>query len=316
MDRPSTRYRLLQYIPYINSSGIETDVVVIPGRIKRWNILRWVNRYDGVFIQKKLFSRPEQWYLRKKAKRIVYDFDDAIMYTNLKFSSHTRRYKRFGYMMDIADLLIAGNRYLAGFVGDRCRDKAIIVPTVVDVARYPLHTRNNSGATIGWIGTKSTQVYLDMIEPALKKLITKYPQVQVKIVSDKMPGFCGSGIIWEEWGVDKELELFKGFDIGIMPLKEDTWTKGKCGFKIIQYMATGIPVVCSPVGMNTEIVRDGVNGFFASNLEEWETAISRLIEDADLYKRMAIAARQTVEKNYNLASWGPYLANLIKEELC
>lgn len=316
LDRPSTRYRLLQYTPYLNSCGIETETAVVQKRFKRWHALKRADKYTGVFIQKKLFSRAEQWYLRKKANKIIFDFDDAIMYTKSQFSTCARRYKRFRYIMDIADLVIAGNKYLAEFFGDEYAKKMVVIPTVVDVSGYLLHSRNNSDVILGWIGTKSTQMYLDIIEPVFVKLVKKYPKVQIKIVSDQTPRFRSNNIIWSKWDKDKELEDLSSFDIGLMPLRDDPWTKGKCGFKIIQYMATGLPVVCSPVGVNIEIVKNGVNGFFASSLAEWEENISRLIDDIDLYRKMSIAGRQTVEKGYNLAYWGPFMADLLAERIC
>lgn len=305
IDRPSTRYRLLQYIPYINSSSIDTEVVVIPKGIRRWRIFGGIE--GDIFIQKKLFSRLELRYLRKKARKIIFDFDDAIMYTKSRFSSSTRRYRRFRNMMDTADLVIAGNGYLAGH-----NDKAVVIPTVIDVSRYPLHSRSSSNVVLGWIGTKSTQDYLEEVIPVLKRL----PNIQIKIVSDQMPSFCEKNITWERWSGEREMEQLLNFDIGLMPLREDPWTKGKCGFKIIQYMAAGIPVVCSPVGVNTQIVKDGVNGFLASTVAEWEDRIKRLINDTDLYRRTAASGRETVEKNYNLSYWGPYLAGLLKERMC
>lgn len=315
IDRPSTRYRLIQFLPYLNSGGIETEVVVVQERFKRWGAIKGADRYSGVFIQKKMFSRVEQWYLRKKAKKIIYDFDDAIMYTKSKYSKSTKRYERFKFMMGVADLVISGNKYLADLAGEEYRDKAVIIPTVIDVARYPLHSRGNSGITLGWIGTRSTQVYLDMIEPIFSRLIKKYSEIQIKIVSDAMPGFCRDKIVWEKWCEDKELDALNSFDIGLMPLREDPWTIGKCGFKIIQYMAVGVPVVCSPVGVNTEIVKNGVNGFYASTFEEWEMGISRLIDDIDLYRKMSAASRQTIEKGYNLSYWGPYLTEVLRNTL-
>lgn len=301
LDRPSTRYRLLQYIPYINSSGIETDVVVIPKGFRR---LRGIKRYDGVFIQKKLFSRIEQWYLRRNAGKIIFDFDDAVMYTKSNFSTSSRRCKRFRYMAGIADLIIAGNEYLAGY-----SRKAIVVPTVVDVSKYPIHSLNNM--TLGWIGTESTQGYLEMIIPVLRKI----PNVRVKIVSDRRPGFCDGKIVWERWSEERELDQLVSFDIGLMPLADDPWTRGKCGFKIIQYMAAGIPVVCSPVGVNTNLVRDGVNGFLASSLLEWETKITRILMDTDLYRRMSRAGRETVEKGYDIRYWGPVFAKRVYDSI-
>lgn len=311
LDRPSTRYRLLQYIPYINYIGIKTDIVVIPKKLNRRDIFKGTSEYDGVFVQKKLFSKVEQWYLKKRAKKIIFDFDDAIMYTKSKFSASTRRYKRFKYITKIADLVIAGNRYLASLTS-----KAAVIPTVIDVSKYPLHSRDTLEKALGWIGTKSTQGYLDMIKPVLEKIIIKYPKVKVRIISDEMPDYITNNIVWEKWDKDKEMDQLLSFDIGLAPLTKDPWTEGKCGFKIIQYMAAGIPVVCSPVGVNKEIIKDGVNGFYASTPLEWEDRIMRLIEDINLYKNISIACRDTVEKKYNLAYWGPYLAGIIKEKLC
>lgn len=313
LDRPSTKYRLLQYLPYINKSGIETQVMVISNEIKRWRILKEACKYDGVFIQKKLLSKVEQWYLSKEAKKIIYDFDDAIMYTKAKYSQSSRRYKRFEFMMDTADLVIAGNKYLAEI---KYTGKTVVIPTVIDVNKYPVHERNNSSVTLGWIGTKSTQDYLNTLAPVLLKLTEKYPHLKVKIVSDVIPCFCENNIVWEKWNEKKEIDQLLSFDIGIMPLLDDPWTRGKCGFKIIQYMAIGIPVICSAIGVNTEIVKDGICGFFASSSNEWETAVSKLIDDIDLYRKTQTACRETVEKNYNLSYWGPFLAELLEEKLC
>lgn len=317
LDRPSTRYRILQYLPYMNSNGIETTVSVLPRGVKAVDILHSADKYTGVFLQKKLLGRVELWYLRKRAKKIIYDFDDSVMFTKSRYSKSARKYKRFVNTMEAADLIIAGNKYLAELAGKEHAGKVVIVPTVIDAAKYPLHNRSGTDVTVGWIGTKSTQGYLRIIRPLFDVLTKKHTNLKFKIVSDEKPTFCDDiNIIWEEWDKDTETEQLLSFNIGIMPLKDDPWTRGKCGFKIIQYMAAGLPVVCSPVGVNTEIVKNNINGFHANDINEWEICISKLIEDMDLYKRIARAGRETVEKNYNLKYWGPYLANIVKEKLC
>lgn len=317
LDRPSTKYRILQYQPYLNSAGIETSMCVIPKGAKILEVLHSANKYSGIFIQKKLLSRVEQWYLKKRAKRIIYDFDDAIMYTKKNHSEDSRRYKRFNCMMSNADVVIAGNKYLADIACADHSGRVVVIPTVIDISKYPLHARNDYSVTVGWIGTRSTQGYLKITEPVFDRLVNKYPLVKIKIVSDKKPEFCNNNkIIWERWDQDKEIEQLLSFDIGIMPLIEDPWTKGKCGFKIIQYMAVGVPTVCSAVGANKEIVTNEVNGLYANSVEDWEKNISRLIEDKELYKKLAVAGRKTVEEKYNLAYWGAYLANVLKERLC
>jgi glycosyltransferase involved in cell wall biosynthesis len=216
-------------------------------------------------------------------------------------------------MIEAADLIVAGNEYLADFAGDK--NKVIVVPTVVDVSKYPIHSRNGNNVTIGWIGSRSTQNYLENIVPVFKKITDRYPQVIVKIVSDEMSSWSSGNVVWERWGKEKEIEQLLSFDIGIMPLMDDPWTRGKCGFKLIQYMATGIPVVCSPVGVNNSIVQNGVNGFFASGTNDWEEKLSLLIEDKNLYNSMAVNSRNIAEKNYNLAHWGTFLSGKIKSIL-
>jgi len=312
MDRPSTKYRLLQYEPYLNKNGIDTDIHVLPEGLKRWKLFARAGMYDAVFVQKKLFSRIQLWYLRKKAKKIIYDFDDAIMYTKTKYSSNTRRYKRFKYMIKIADCIIAGNKYLAN-MSDKKKTK--IIPTVLDVANYPLHKRRGMDVVIGWIGTKSTQEYLIPLETLFNNIEKKFPRVTIKIVSDEKPLFSTESVKWEKWNEKKEIEQLLSFDIGIMPLVDNPWTRGKCGFKIIQYLAGSIPVVCSPVGANIDIIKDRINGFYASNMPEWEEAISALVVDLELYKKMAIEGRDNAEKNYNLSVVAPYFVKLIKDSI-
>jgi glycosyltransferase involved in cell wall biosynthesis len=312
MDRPSTRYRLVQYVPHLKENGIETDIRVLPSGLKRWKLFSTSGLYDAVFVQKKLFSRIQIWYLRRKAKKIIYDFDDAIMYTKSKYSFNTRRYKRFRYMIKIADCVIAGNKYLAGMSDT---EKTKIIPTVLDVAHYPLHKRRGTDIVVGWIGTKSTQEYLSFLEMLFDKIEKKFPRVTIKIVSDEKPKFSIESVEWEKWNEAREIEQLLSFDIGIMPLSDNPWTRGKCGFKIIQYMAGGIPVICSPVGANVDIVKDKMNGLYASGVSDWERAISDLIMDIELYKKMAVAGRENAEKNYNLSILGPYFAKLIKDSI-
>ena len=313
-DRPSTRYRWLQYLPYLAALGMKTELAVIPKGIKRWRVLRSAGKFDAVFIQKKLLSRIEQSYIRRKTRVIIYDFDDAIMYTPKRHGMNTRRYKRFRYMSAAADCIIAGSKYLAAAVPFTRAGKVTVIPTVVDVSRYPVHHRSGTITTVGWIGTSSTQRYLEILKPVFNRLNGRYPHVRIKIISDRKPDI--SNIMWERWNAGKEMDQLLSLDIGLMPLHNDRWAEGKCGFKIIQYMAAGIPVVCSPVGVNKELVTHGVNGFHADSAEQWEQGLFRLIDDKVLYNRMAAAGRKTAETRYNLKFWGPYFAGIIKGYIC
>ena len=313
-DRPSTRYRWLQYLPYLKQAGVEAELAVIPKGFNRWRMLRAINGVNAVFIQKKLFSRLEQVYIGRKARTIIYDFDDAIMYTPVQYGTGTRRYKRFCSMAAAASHIIAGNRYLAAAVPADRSGKVTVIPTVVDVTRYPVHKRGGPITTIGWIGTSSTQQYLEKLKPVFSKITGRYSGVTIKVISDRHPGM--GNIVWEQWNADREMDQLLSIDIGIMPLDSNPWTEGKCGFKIIQYMAAGIPVVCSPVGVNKEVVTDSVNGLHADSIDQWEQSLSRLIEDKVLYDNMAAAGRKTADSRYNLQTWGPYFADFIKECIC
>lgn len=326
INRPSTRYRLLQYMPYLSIQRLSLKPAVIRKTFDRWKMFNRADQYAGVFIQKKLFSKFELAFLRKKARKVIYDYDDAIMYdahsrVRLEVS---RRYKRFQYIIKQADLIIAGNKYLAEKVNDQYSNKVIIIPTVIKTSEYPIkdYTKCNNSITLGWIGTKSTLGYLKIIEPALDKLSKKYPNMQVKVVSDTKPDIHKDYINFCQWTEDKEIMELLSFDIGLMPLPKNPWTEGKCGFKLIQYMGVGIPVVCSLVGVNRQIVQHGVNGFLAESLpgvkridKSWEKNISLLIENSTLRKKMGLAGRAFIEKNYNLDYWGPYLGKKLKELL-
>lgn len=315
IEKPSSRYRILQYIPYYEKEGIKIDVMVVGGLLNRLKVLKKASLYDVVLIQKKLLSLFELSFLRKRVKgTIIYDFDDSIMYNQSGNGSEGKRFSRFRKTVAIADCIIAGNRYLASQVDDKNKDKVKVVPTVVDVSKYTVkdYTKPSSKVTIGWIGTKSTTRYLEPIVTVLNSLVVDYPEMEVKIITDIEPQLDIKRLSFEKWQKNTEQEQIAGFDIGIMPLCDNNWTRGKCAFKIIQYMAAAVPVVCSPVGMNAELVKHGENGFCANNLDEWYDCIKELIEDKSMRKSFGLKGREIVEKSYNLDSWGPYMAKLMK----
>jgi len=319
ISRPSTRYRLMQYIPYLSAQGISVHTALIPKGMSRWNLISTAREYDAVFVQKKLFSGLELWFLSKKAKKIIYDFDDAVMYSphaaGIKIK--TRRYKRFRNIVSKASLIIAGNRYLSGQVPEKYSKKVIIVPTTVDVSSYPVkdYSEKPHEIIIGWIGTKSSIGYLKMVMPALNNLAEQYPHMQVKVVSDSRLDIQTPFINYVQWGRERELRDLLSFDIGVMPLPDNQWTKGKCGFKLIQYMSAGIPVVCSPVGVNKKIVKHGTTGFFAESSRDWKEYLIQLIKDIDLREKMGMAGREFVRKHYSLNYWGSYMDKRLKELL-
>jgi glycosyltransferase involved in cell wall biosynthesis len=317
MEASSSRYRVLQYLPFLKEQGV--DVSVHP-RQQRWrDKLTFYNslyQYDLLFIQRKLFTPAEFLYIRHKAKKIVYDFDDAVMYRSSGSASSisfSRRF-RFGYMMKRVDYVIAGNQFLKSEVQPYNKNVAVI-PTTIDLSRYSAKEAGDQSnvITIGWLGSSSTLKYLRPLIPVLERTHRKHPNVQLKIVCDQFLDAQYLPVIKKRWASEEEEADLKSFDIGIMPLTDDLWSRGKCGLKILQYYSVGVPVVCTPVGINGEIVEDGVNGFWARNETEWEERLLRLIEEEGLRREMGINGRRTVEEGYSLEVNAPRLFSVIKE---
>ncbi|RLA92837.1 MAG: hypothetical protein DRG25_05605 [Deltaproteobacteria bacterium] len=302
-DKPSTKFRVQSYLPLLQKEGVNANVFPLSKKIvKRWKIFFYLNHYDLVFIQKKLFSFWELVYIRRQAKKLIYDFDDAVMFKKGEKMDPTNpvRQKRFMRTVRICDWVIAGNQFLLR-EAKLFSDRISIIPTPVDTERYiPREKKRSTEVTVGWLGSKSTVNYLKPLVPVCSELRNRFPNLKFKLVSDsfqELERFEGIQKIWKE---EEEVWDLQSFDIGIMPLPDDPWTNGKCGFKILQYQAAGLPVVCSPVGINREIVTDGFNGYLANSPQEWIDKLSRLITSPELRSRMGKAGRERVEKQYSL----------------
>jgi glycosyltransferase involved in cell wall biosynthesis len=180
--------------------------------------------------------------------------------------------------------------------------------------RYPLKDTNpeDECVTLGWLGSSSTIRYLELIRGALESLSGMFPGIRLKIVSDSFLSFNNIPVENKMWNSEDEISDLHSFDVGLMPLTDDVWTRGKCGFKLLQYMAAGIPVVCSPVGMNRDIVQDGVQGYWAETQDEWIEKLSLLIRDPLLRKKMADEGRKQVDANYSLSANSVKLMDMIE----
>lgn len=312
----SSRYRVLQYLPFLQEAGIEAKITVIPkGTVERWHFFRTLRDYDITFIQKKLFQPWELAYIRSKALRLVYDLDDAVMYK--PSGDHSRisfsRWMKFRQMVLKSDLIIAGNSYLME-EAKKYNHKVEILPTVLDSHLYrPVWERPVRNKTvIGWIGSRSNLRYLLNIQEVLDELYDRYQGLELKIVADDFINLEKMPVIKKEWKEEDEAADLQSFDIGLMPLPDDPWTRGKCGFKLLQYMAAGLPVVSSPVGVNQEIVKDGYNGFLANSKEEWYLRLSTLISDVALRKIMGQRGREILEEKYSLHQAAPRFIELLR----
>jgi glycosyltransferase involved in cell wall biosynthesis len=313
------RYRVLQYLPCLKGKGVEASLHFfkepLPDKIRFYHSL---GGYDLLYIHRRLFSPLEFAYVRRRANRVIFDFDDAIMYRSSSAPnpySFSRRLK-FGYLMRRVDFVVAGNEFLkseALFYNPR----VAVVPTSVDLSRYTVKDDSpvRGPMTIGWLGSSSTLKYLRTLMPTLERLYEEYPQFQLKIVCDEFLESERLPVVKKRWTSGEEAADLKSFDIGIMPLTDDPWTRGKCGLKILQYYGVGVPVVCTPVGVNRDIVEDGMNGLWAENEDQWKKKLLLLLQDPGLRRAMGIRGRKKVEEGYRLEVCGSRLYEIM-EHVC
>jgi len=312
----ASRYRVLQYIPYLKSHGVETTVSLYPRSLREnAQFFSDLPQYDIVFLQRKRFNQPRLRWLRRRAKRIIYDFDDSVMYRNSKAKdpvSQTRK-RRFIQMIKASDFVVAGNKFLRDQVLPINPDVEVI-PTSIDQERYQAkdYSVPKDRVTIGWIGDHGSIHYLEKMSPIFDRIGERYSHCELKIVCDIFFDCKKIPVIKKQWESDEEMEDLQSFDIGLMPLVDDPWSWGKCGLKIIQYQGVGVPVVCTPVGINRDLVEDGVNGFWARTPEEWGEKISELIDNPPLREKMGRKGMQKVMSGYTLQSCAPRLVSIFE----
>ncbi|MBM3252135.1 MAG: glycosyltransferase family 4 protein, partial [Candidatus Omnitrophica bacterium] len=232
------------------------------------------------------------------------DFDDAIFLASSSLpNSFIERFKnpdKIGRVIKMSEYVIAGNGYLANFALKFNR-KVTVIPTCIDTDKYYPQAKNGlDKIVIGWIGSITTLKFVDLIEEVFRELSIKFSNLWLKTVGGSIQIKGVPNVICKPWSEKDEIEDLKSFDIGIMPMPDNEWTRGKCGFKAILYMSMGIPCVCSAVGVNKEIITDGINGFLANTEDDWLEKLSLLIKDYDLRKNIGLAGRKTIEEKYSL----------------
>ncbi|OGG01217.1 MAG: hypothetical protein A3F83_16395 [Candidatus Glassbacteria bacterium RIFCSPLOWO2_12_FULL_58_11] len=334
----SNRFRVLQFLPYLEKAGIACrvrafynerlwSILYARGRLLRkifYGLACALNRlldlarclaYDVVFIHREAFPVGPAWFealLRLLGKPYVYDFDDALFLPNV-----ARPNRRFGKLKcpgKTASIIrgsrvtIAGNSYLAEYAGRSGAKKIVILPTVVDTGAFvPLAGKRDSGrVVIGWIGSPTTIEFLEDFRPVIDEVLSRCPdQACFRIVGGRLEGELPPGVSCLPWSLDTELRQLQDFDIGIMPMPDDEWTRGKCAFKAIEYMAVGIPAVCSPVGMNLELIQPGVSGFLPAGRREWVEILCTLVGDKSLRERVGREGRKLIETSFSLRMTAP-----------
>jgi glycosyltransferase involved in cell wall biosynthesis len=295
----------------------------LAGRTRdRWRVIQQRGAYDLVWLYREAYPIGPPWLERHLARRgvpMVYDFDDAVYLPNTSDANRAiaslKNPGKFGEILRLCRYVVAGNAHLAE-VARRYNQTTIVVPTSVDTAAWtPRSTpeRGDGPLVIGWIGTPTTTQYLLELGPALQELARTHRFV-LRVAGPVAPvSFPGVTIENVPWRLDKEIELFNTCDIGVYPLPDDEWTRGKCGFKAIQFMACAVPVVASPVGVNREIVEDGISGLLARDVREWKNALSALLTRPDLRASIGPRGRQVIEARYSLSANAPALVRVFEQ---
>jgi glycosyltransferase involved in cell wall biosynthesis len=317
-EPPSSRLRFRDAAGEFRRYGLESAFVPIPsGLLARLRLFYQAKSYDAVVIQKKTsFKGLELGLLRRSNANLVFDYDDAVMFHELEHHQPLsgKNFRKFLRTLKYCRAVVAGNSFLADFARPNC-DRVYILPTPIDTARYRVIETGSSPAhrlTVGWIGTPGGFFYLKAIAPAFQALAARYPEMELKIISSEPLELLGVRTTFKRWRLEEEIEDLLSLDIGIMPLSDSLWARGKCGYKILQYMGVGVPVVASPVGVNGEYIRPGENGFLAATLEDWTQCLDTLIQNPAQRRALGLAGRQMVEQRFSLEKYGAAYSDIIQ----
>ncbi len=304
-DHVCCRYRLAAFRPFLESSGYALELQTLPRawweRLSLYRQLRGAN----VILQRKLLPAWELTLLRRQAQHLIFDFDDAVFLRDsyaAKGLYDGRRLRRFANTVRACDAVVAGNAFLAENAA-RHTDSANVhvIPTCVNPALYPPAENKSSGPVdLVWVGSSSTLQGLEAVAPLLEELGASVPNLRLKLICDRFPCFQNLPVIACPWREATETAELASADIGISWIPDDLWSRGKCGLKVLQYMAAGLPVVANPIGVHPEMVRHGETGFLADSVAEWTTAIGALAADPALRQCLGDAGRRLLEKDYGV----------------
>ena len=342
IEGASTRYRILAYIPFLEKQGFTVDfhsffpskslaTVYSPGKILRklYYVIQGFqerssrlkpHHYDLVLVHRELFPLGLKVFLRRLYKigvPVVYDYDDAMFLPQRQSRGILGKLENPNSVKEImamSNMVVAGNNYLAAYARQYNRNVRVFA-TTVDTERYRPrnHLNQSDHCTIGWIGSHTTVKYLNSLR-SIFEILAKIHSFELKVVgADFSLSVNGFQVRQQGWSLEREIGDFQSCDIGVYPLWDDDWSKGKCGFKAIQFMAVGVPVVASDVGVNKEIIRDGVNGFLATSEREWCDKLLLLIKDPELRRKIGLAGRKTVEERFSLDVNAPKLVRAFQD---
>jgi glycosyltransferase involved in cell wall biosynthesis len=301
------RYRLAAFQPFLERVGHHLELQTFPRSWWSWiQLKRSIGHADAVVLQRRLLPAWQLRLLRGAARRLLFDFDDAVFLRDsyaAKGMYSPRRLRRFADTIRHVDAVVAGNDFLGKQAAHWIDPRRIqVIPTCVDVERYPTaaHQRAGTGAELVWIGSSSTLKGLETIRPLLEDVGRCWPGLHMKLIGDRFLELENLSVIRRPWSEATEADDLATADIGISWVPDDPWSRGKCGLKVLQYMAAGLPVVANPVGVQSEMVRHGETGFLATTADEWSVAVGRLAHNPLLRTRMGQAGRARVEREFSV----------------
>lgn len=310
---PSSRIRIQNLVPELEGRGIKCVVRCYPKKLReKIALFKTAASYDAVYLQKKLPTFLEFYLLRRAARKLIFDFDDAIYCrhdskTNQR--SLTRRF-RFQRVVRHADLVVAGNAFLAKAAQNYTSARVVIIPSGVETRQIPLkkHEQNKESKTvIGWVGTAGNFTQLAIALPSIVRLAEETP-IELRVISNQPPDFGFKPVRFIPWSLVTQAEEIAHFDIGIMPLPSTEFSAGKCGYKALQYMAAGVPPVVSDVGGNSQIITNGIHGLVVAQPDLFYNALKSLIQNQKLRKELGLNARERVESLFSIHVVGKMLA--------
>ena len=302
------RYRIAAFSTLFEQAGHHLEIRSLPRTpFGRLAIGRGLESADAVIVQRKLLPVWVVVLLRRRVRRLIFDFDDAVWlrdsYASRGFDD-PKKARRFKEIVQACDLVVAGNEYLAAEAARHTRpDRVVVVPTCVEPAQYPVREHSGDKALqLVWVGSSSTLQGLAQFTNTLSAIGRTLPGTRLKLICDsflQIPNLAVDPCLWNQ---SMEASEIAAADVGISWVPDDPWSRGKCGLKILQYQAAGLPVVTNPVGVHTNLVRNGETGFTAVSTLEWVTAIARLAHEPELRQRMGHLGRQQVEANYSVTA--------------
>ncbi len=345
---PGQRFRFEQYLDFLRDNNFDHEysfiisekddpnfysrgkyfkklLILLKGFSKRFRDLRRAGNADIVFIYREAIPFPLTYFEKRFAKKkckVIFDFDDSIWLLDISDGNSNLKYlknpAKTPLIIQLSDMVFAGNNYLCKYA-EQFNQNVKLIPTTLDTDYHKamsFEKQNPEKICIGWTGSATTLKHFEKAVPFLKELITKYSdKIYIKLIADKEPEKIEIPVNFCHWSKENEVSDLAELDIGIMPLPDDEWSKGKCGFKGLQYMAMEIPAVMSPVGMNRDLISSGENGFLADKDEEWIEILSNLIDNESLRKEIGKAGRETVVNHYSFQALKSKYIKYFKELL-